>query len=173
MAIAIALLFAFLKPKLYIFKPSSFELDTLGWSYDRTPENQSTSCLINNWDRFKQQLFTFFRDPNEVRNAEFKIDWNNASFALHFQKGLPSRITDQLSLTGQRLKTHQQLINQTIKLDNCYHKKICSKKKANSTPSNSKKKDASKYKKKFPSKPFTPSALNLAPRSRKPTKIAL
>ncbi|KNZ50662.1 uncharacterized protein VP01_4304g1 [Puccinia sorghi] len=96
-------------------------------------ENQPPSCLINNWDRFKQQLFNLFRDPNEVRNAEFKlnslsmkdngkastyiaqfwtlqsrIDWNDAAFAFHFRKGLPSRITNQLALTGQRLKTLQQ-----------------------------------------------------------------
>ncbi|KNZ44169.1 hypothetical protein VP01_9440g1 [Puccinia sorghi] len=87
------------------------------------------------------------------------IEWNNSAFAFHFRKGLPSRITDQLALTGQRLKTLQQLINQTIELDNCYHNKI--------------REDASKYKKKLPSKPFTPSALTLAPRLRKPTEIAL
>ncbi|KNZ45496.1 uncharacterized protein VP01_8065g1 [Puccinia sorghi] len=29
-------------------------------------ENQSPSCLIKHWDRFKQQLFTLFGDPNEV-----------------------------------------------------------------------------------------------------------
>ncbi|KNZ63136.1 uncharacterized protein VP01_11835g1, partial [Puccinia sorghi] len=97
---------------------------------------KSPSCLINNWDRFKQQLFTLFGDPNEVRNAEFKlnslsmkdngkastyiaqlqtlqsrVDWNNAAFAFHFRKGLLSRITDQLALTGQQLKTLQQLIH--------------------------------------------------------------
>ncbi|KNZ60386.1 uncharacterized protein VP01_1561g2 [Puccinia sorghi] len=37
-------------------------------------ENQSPSCLINNWDRFEQQLFTLLGDPNEVRNAEFKLN---------------------------------------------------------------------------------------------------
>ncbi|KNZ49891.1 hypothetical protein VP01_4714g2, partial [Puccinia sorghi] len=44
--------------------------------------------------------------------------------------------------------------------------------KANSTPSTSKNEDASKYKKKFPEKTFTPSALTSAPRLRKHTKIA-
>ncbi|KNZ60500.1 uncharacterized protein VP01_15450g1, partial [Puccinia sorghi] len=34
-------------------------------------ENQSPSCLINNWDRFKKQLFTLFGDPNEVWNTKF------------------------------------------------------------------------------------------------------
>ncbi|KNZ61940.1 hypothetical protein VP01_13320g1, partial [Puccinia sorghi] len=79
---------------------------------------------------------------------------------------LLSRITDQLAL-GQRPKTLQQLINQTIELNNCYHKKIQSNKKTDPTPS------TLGYKKKFPSKPFTPSASTLVPRSRKPTKIAL
>ncbi|KNZ62829.1 uncharacterized protein VP01_12198g1, partial [Puccinia sorghi] len=117
---------------------------------------------------FEQQLFTLLRDPNESR-----IDWKNTAFAFHFRKGLPSRITDQLAaLTVQRLKTLQQLIYQTIELDNFYHNKIQSNKKADSTPSTLKNKDASKYKKKFPSKPFTPSALTLALRPRKPTKIA-
>ncbi|KNZ50806.1 hypothetical protein VP01_4229g2 [Puccinia sorghi] len=100
-----------------------------------------------------------------------RIDWKNAAFAFHFQKGLLSCITDQLALTVQRLKTLQQLINQTIELKNCYHNKIWSSKKAESTPSTSKTKDSLK-KKKFPSKPFTPSALTFAPRSRKSTEVA-
>ncbi|KNZ51167.1 uncharacterized protein VP01_4060g2 [Puccinia sorghi] len=37
-------------------------------------ENQSPSCLINNWDQFKQQFFTLFGDPNEVPNAEFDLN---------------------------------------------------------------------------------------------------
>ncbi|KNZ62889.1 uncharacterized protein VP01_12108g1, partial [Puccinia sorghi] len=94
-------------------------------------ENQSPSCLINNWDRFKQKLFTLFGDPNEAstyiaqfRTLQLRINWNNSN------------------------------------------------KKADSTPSTSKNEDASKYKKKFPAKPFTPSASTLAPRLRKPTEIA-
>ncbi|KNZ63666.1 uncharacterized protein VP01_11167g1, partial [Puccinia sorghi] len=118
----------------------------------------------------KQQLF-LFRDPNEVRNAEFelsslsmkdnskastyiaqfqtlqsRIDWNNAAFAFHFRKGLPSCITDQLALTSQRLKTLQQLIDQTIKLDNCYHDKVRSNRRTDSTPSTSKNEEALRYK---------------------------
>ncbi|KNZ51733.1 uncharacterized protein VP01_3836g1 [Puccinia sorghi] len=112
-------------------------------------ENQSPSCLINNWDQFKQQLFTLFGDPNEVRKTEFelnflsmkdngkastyiaqfrtlqsRVNWNDATFTFHFRKGLPSRITDQLALTGQRLKMLQQLIDRTIELNNCYHDKV-------------------------------------------------
>ncbi|KNZ46443.1 uncharacterized protein VP01_7258g1, partial [Puccinia sorghi] len=63
-------------------------------------ENQSPSCLINNWDRFGQQLFSLFRDPNEdngkalnyialFQTLQSRIDWNNAAFAFHFRKGLP------------------------------------------------------------------------------------
>ncbi|KNZ45744.1 uncharacterized protein VP01_7844g1, partial [Puccinia sorghi] len=145
-------------------------------------ENQSPSCLINNWDQFEQQLFTLFGDPNEVRNTEYelnslsmkdngkastyiaqfrtlqsRVNWNNAAFAFHFRKGLPSRITDQLALTGQQLKTLQQLIDRTIELDNCYHEKN---------------EDALRYKplKKFSSKPSTPFTSSSASR---PTEIAL
>ncbi|KNZ63035.1 uncharacterized protein VP01_11943g1, partial [Puccinia sorghi] len=128
----------------------------------------STSCLINNWDQLKQKLFTLFGDPNEVQNTEFelnslsmkdnskastyiaqfqtlqlRIDWNDAAFAFHFRKGLPSCITDQLALTGQRLKTLQQLIDRTVELENCYDNKIRSNKKVNLTPSTSKNEDAS------------------------------
>ncbi|KNZ62298.1 hypothetical protein VP01_12890g1 [Puccinia sorghi] len=46
-------------------------------------------------------------------------------------------------------------------------------KKANSNPSNSKNEDALRYKKKFTLKPSTPSALTLAQRSKRSTKIAL
>ncbi|KNZ45712.1 uncharacterized protein VP01_7877g1, partial [Puccinia sorghi] len=93
---------------------------------------------------------------SQFRTLQLRIDWNDAAFAFHFQKGLPSRITDQLALTGQRLKMLQQLIDQTIELNNCYHNKIRSNKK-----------------KKFPVKPFTPLALTSAPRSKKTTKMAL
>ncbi|KNZ48359.1 uncharacterized protein VP01_5720g1 [Puccinia sorghi] len=100
---------------------------------------------------------------SQFRTLQSKIDWNNDAFAFLFQKGLPSRITNQLALTGQRLKTLQKLINQTIELDNCHHNKIRSSKKADSTPSTLKNEDALKYKKKLPSNPSTPSALTLAP----------
>ncbi|KNZ63479.1 uncharacterized protein VP01_11390g1, partial [Puccinia sorghi] len=59
----------------------------------------------------------------QFRTLQSRVDWNNAAFAFHFRKGLPSRITNQLALTGQQLKTLQQLINRTIELDNCYHDK--------------------------------------------------
>ncbi|KNZ46689.1 hypothetical protein VP01_7044g1 [Puccinia sorghi] len=79
---------------------------------------QTFFCLINSWDRFKQQFFTLFGDPNEASTciAQFqtlqsRIDWNDANFAFHFRKGLLSCITDQLALTGQRLKTLQKWIN--------------------------------------------------------------
>ncbi|KNZ62752.1 uncharacterized protein VP01_12269g1, partial [Puccinia sorghi] len=122
-------------------------------------KNQSPSCLINNWDQFEQQLFTLFGDPNEFWTLQLRVDWNDAAFAFHFRKGLPSRITHQLDLTGQQLKTLQQLIHQTIQLDNCYHDKN---------------EDASKHKssKKFSLKPSTPFALSLASRPKRSTKIA-
>ncbi|KNZ51559.1 uncharacterized protein VP01_3904g1, partial [Puccinia sorghi] len=72
------------------------------WNYHTTQwfepyldllENQSPSCLINNWDRFKQQFFTLFGDPNEdngkastyiaqFRTLQSRVDWNDAAFAF-------------------------------------------------------------------------------------------
>ncbi|KNZ56977.1 hypothetical protein VP01_2273g2 [Puccinia sorghi] len=102
------------------------------------------------------------------------VDWNDAAFAFHFRKGLPSRITDQLALTGQRLKTLQQLINQTIKINNCYHEKVWSNRKTDSTPSTSKNEDTSKHRssKKFPLKPSTPFASSLASGPKRSTESA-
>ena len=121
--------------------------------YLKLLENRHPNLLLNNWDRFEQQLFTLFGDPNEVCNTEFElnslsmketgkastyisqfrvlqsqVEWNDAAFAFHFRKGLPSRITDHLAISGQRLSTLQQLIDRTIELDNCYHDKVQSKK---------------------------------------------
>ncbi|KNZ48204.1 uncharacterized protein VP01_5836g1 [Puccinia sorghi] len=112
---------------------------------------------------------------SQFRTLQSRVDWNDAAFAFHFQKGLPSRITNQLALTGQRLKTLQQLIDRTIELDNCYHDKVWSSKKADSTPSTLKNKDPLKHKssKKFPSKPSTPFASSLASRPKRSTEIAL
>ncbi|KAH9461410.1 hypothetical protein Pst134EA_017718 [Puccinia striiformis f. sp. tritici] len=110
-------------------------------------------CILNNWDKFEQQLFTIFGDPNEVRNTEYelnnlqmkdsgkaslyiaqfctlqsRISWNDFAFTFHFHKGLPPRITDQLAISGLHLTSLQQLIDRTIELDNCYHDKNRSKK---------------------------------------------
>ncbi|KAI9630987.1 hypothetical protein KEM48_013351 [Puccinia striiformis f. sp. tritici PST-130] len=100
--------------------------------YSKKPD-----CILNNWDKFEQQLFTLFGDPNEVRNAEYELNnlqmkesskaWNDAAFTFHFRKGLPPRITDQLAISGLRLTSLQQLIDRTIELDNCYHDKNRSK----------------------------------------------
>ncbi|KNZ52359.1 uncharacterized protein VP01_3604g2 [Puccinia sorghi] len=60
----------------------------------------------------------------QFRTLQSRVDWNDATFAFHFRKGLLSCITDQLALTGQQLKTLQQLIDQTIELNNCYHDKV-------------------------------------------------
>ncbi|KNZ49437.1 uncharacterized protein VP01_5001g1 [Puccinia sorghi] len=106
-------------------------------------KNQSPSCLIKNWDQCEQQLLTLFGDPNEVGNTEFKlnslsmkdngkastyiaqfqtlqsrINWNDAAFAFHFRKGLPSRITNQLALTGQtqELLSRQNMVQQEGRL---------------------------------------------------------
>ncbi|KNZ63596.1 uncharacterized protein VP01_11223g1, partial [Puccinia sorghi] len=72
---------------------------------------------------------------SQFRTLQSRVNWNDATFAFHFRKGLPSRITDQLALTGQQLKTLQH-------------------KKADSIPSTSKNEDALKHKssKNFPLK---------------------
>ncbi|KNZ47797.1 hypothetical protein VP01_6133g1, partial [Puccinia sorghi] len=44
----------------------------------------------------------------QFQTLQSRIDWNNTTFALHFQKRLWSHITNQLALTGQRpTKPHQ------------------------------------------------------------------
>ncbi|KAI9623645.1 hypothetical protein H4Q26_014372 [Puccinia striiformis f. sp. tritici PST-130] len=106
-------------------------------------DSKKPDCILNNWDKFEQQLFTLFGDPNEVRNAEYELNnlqmkesskaWNDAAFTFHFRKGLPPRITDQLAISGLRLTSLQQLIDRTIELDNCYHDKNRSKKPENSS----------------------------------------
>ncbi|KNZ63227.1 uncharacterized protein VP01_11701g1, partial [Puccinia sorghi] len=122
-------------------------------------ENQSPSCLINNWDRFEQQLFTLFGDPNEVRNTKFELNSlsmkENHKVSSSGLSRLPSHITDQLALTGQQLKMLQH-------------------RKTDSTPSTLKNEDASKQKssKKFPSKPSTPFASSSEPRPKRSIKIA-
>ncbi|KAI9629667.1 hypothetical protein KEM48_012731 [Puccinia striiformis f. sp. tritici PST-130] len=127
--------------------------------------SKKPDCILNNWDKFEQQLFTLFGDPNEVRDAEYelnnlqmkesskvsayiaqfctlqsRISWNDAAFTFHFRKGLPPQITDQLAISGLRLTSLQQLIDRTIELDNCYHDKNRSKKPETS----SKQEDSSK-----------------------------
>ena len=165
-------------------------------------DNRNPTCILNNWDRFEQQLFTLFGDPNEVRNAEFelnslsmkengkastyiaqfralqsRVEWNDAAFAFHFRKGLPSRITDQLALTGLRLTTLQQLIDRTIELDNCYHDKMRFNKKSDPSSSTAKTADSSKQyhnpskKPQHNSKPSTSSSSNPAPTSSKVKKF--
>ncbi|KAI9628677.1 hypothetical protein H4Q26_017971 [Puccinia striiformis f. sp. tritici PST-130] len=37
-------------------------------------DSKKPDCILNNWDKFEQQLFTLFGDPNEVRNAEYKLN---------------------------------------------------------------------------------------------------
>ncbi|KNZ63205.1 hypothetical protein VP01_11733g1, partial [Puccinia sorghi] len=110
--------------------------------------------LDTHWGKTLSYLLRQFFFPHRILQS--RVNWNDAAFAFHFQKGLPSCITDQLALTGQRLKMLQH-------------------RKTNSTPSTSKNEDALKHKssKKFPLKPSTPFALALASRPKKSTKIAL
>ncbi|MBW0517729.1 hypothetical protein O181_057444 [Austropuccinia psidii MF-1] len=36
--------------------------------------NKDSNYLLNSWNLFESQLFTLFRDPNKVRNAEAELD---------------------------------------------------------------------------------------------------
>ncbi|KNZ54159.1 putative signal peptide protein [Puccinia sorghi] len=113
-------------------------------------ENQSPSCLINIKLFIHEGQRLGIDLPRPVPDSPVKSQLERCPLCFPF----PKRV-------------------QTIELDNCYHEKIMSSKKAESTPSTSKNEDVSSYKKKFPSKPSIPSALPLAPRAKKSTKIAL
>ncbi|MBW0498981.1 hypothetical protein O181_038696 [Austropuccinia psidii MF-1] len=62
--------------------------------------NQDPDYLLNSWSLFKSQLFTLFRDPNEVRKAEEEFDFLRMKQGGHFYlyianfKSLVSRIGD-------------------------------------------------------------------------------
>ncbi|KNZ62607.1 hypothetical protein VP01_12499g1, partial [Puccinia sorghi] len=90
--------------------------------------------------------------------------------------GLSSRESIGMMPTSLSIfkKGFRQLIYRTIKLENCYHDKVWSSRKTDSTPSTLKNEDASKYKssKKFRLKPSTPLASSLASRQKRSTKIA-
>ncbi|MBW0591939.1 hypothetical protein O181_131654 [Austropuccinia psidii MF-1] len=94
--------------------------------------NQDPNYLLNSWKLFESQLFTLFRDPNEVRKSEAELDslrmkegghsslyiadfrslvsiigdWGKRSLIHHFRRGLPSRILDQLASHPSRLNGH-------------------------------------------------------------------
>lgn len=116
--------------------------------YLKLLDNTSPTCILNNWDKFKQNFFTLFGNPNEVQNAEYKlnnlvmkensrvsvyisnfrtlqscIQWNKAYLLFHFQKGFPAHLIKQLAVGGNKTTSLQQLIDQVIELDNGYHHK--------------------------------------------------
>ncbi|KAI9627072.1 hypothetical protein H4Q26_017543 [Puccinia striiformis f. sp. tritici PST-130] len=144
--------------------------------------SKKPDCILNNWDKFEQQLFTLFGDPNEIHNAEYELNnlqmkesskasayiaqlctlpsrtsWNDTAFTFHFRK----------------------LINRTIKLDNCYHDKNRSKKpETSSKQEDSSKSNGNKYLKKPQQKSSnysgTPALSSSKPRTRTtPKEISL
>ncbi|MBW0587258.1 hypothetical protein O181_126973 [Austropuccinia psidii MF-1] len=94
--------------------------------------NQDPNYLLNSWRLFELQLFTLFRDPNEVRNAEAELDslrmkecghvslyiadlrslvsrirdWGERALIHHFRKGLSSRILHQLASHPSRINVY-------------------------------------------------------------------
>ncbi|KAI9619627.1 hypothetical protein KEM48_006213 [Puccinia striiformis f. sp. tritici PST-130] len=104
-------------------------------------------------DKFEQQLFTLFGDPNEVRNAEYelnnlqmkesgkasayiaqfrtlqsRISWNDSAFTFIFAKDFHLESPTNWRLVDCALPPSNSLIDRTIELDNCYHDKNRSKK---------------------------------------------
>ncbi|KNZ49325.1 hypothetical protein VP01_5084g1, partial [Puccinia sorghi] len=74
----------------------------------------------------------FYQQLGQIQTTIFHLDNGKVStYIAQFRTF--HRITDQLFLTGQQLKTLQKLIDQTIELKNCYHDKIRSNEKADST----------------------------------------
>ncbi|KAI9624390.1 hypothetical protein KEM48_008973 [Puccinia striiformis f. sp. tritici PST-130] len=128
--------------------PDRFDGKSAQWfkPYLKLLDSKKPDCILNNWDEFEQELFTLFRDLNEVRKAEYElnnlqmkdtgkalayiaqfgtlqscISWNDAAFTFHFWKGLPPRITNQLAVSGLRLNLLQQLIDPGLLWDKCYN----------------------------------------------------
>ncbi|MBW0585474.1 hypothetical protein O181_125189 [Austropuccinia psidii MF-1] len=111
--------------------------------------NQDPNHLLNSWKLFESQLFTFVRDPNEVRKAEAELDslrmkegghvslyignfrsllsrigdWGERDLIHHFRKGLPFRILDQLASHPSRTNSLQDLMDITLVLDTRYHER--------------------------------------------------
>ncbi|MBW0482604.1 hypothetical protein O181_022319 [Austropuccinia psidii MF-1] len=91
--------------------------------------NQDPNYLLNSWDLFEYQLFTLFRDPNEVRKAEAELD------SLRMKE-------DQLAPHPSRIDSLQDLMDITLELDTRYHERQKEKghfkeKKPKSSKSNS------------------------------------
>ncbi|MBW0493220.1 hypothetical protein O181_032935 [Austropuccinia psidii MF-1] len=111
--------------------------------------NKDPNYLLSPWKLMESQLLTLFGDPNEVRKAEAESDssrmkegghvslyisdfrslvsriwdWGERALIHHFQKGLPSRILDQLASHLSRIDSPQYLMDITLELDTRYHER--------------------------------------------------
>ncbi|MBW0565412.1 hypothetical protein O181_105127 [Austropuccinia psidii MF-1] len=109
--------------------------------------NKDPNYLLNSWILFESQLFTVFKDPNEVRNAETEldslimkegghvslyvsdfrslvsriVDWGERALIHHFREGFASRILDQLASHPPRIDSLKDLMDITLELDTRYH----------------------------------------------------
>ncbi|MBW0463463.1 hypothetical protein O181_003178 [Austropuccinia psidii MF-1] len=140
--------------------------------YLSNPTNQDLTYLLNSWQLFKSQLFTLFRDLNEVRKAETELDslrmkedghvslyiadfrslvsrigdWGERALIHHFRQGLASRGLDKLASHPSIIDSLQDLMDVTLELDNRYHERQKEKNpeasKSNSSSLSQKKKNS-------------------------------
>ncbi|MBW0508517.1 hypothetical protein O181_048232 [Austropuccinia psidii MF-1] len=90
--------------------------------------NEDPSYLLNNWQLFETQLFTMFGDPNEFRKAEQELDnfrtMDSGHVSLYIaERGLASRLLEQLASHPGSFDTLQELMDITFKSDTRYHER--------------------------------------------------
>ncbi|MBW0508289.1 hypothetical protein O181_048004 [Austropuccinia psidii MF-1] len=111
--------------------------------------NQDPSYILNSCELFESELFTLFRDQNEVIKSESELDSlrmkecghvslyisdfrslvsrigdrGERAIIHHFRKGLPYRILDKLDSHPSRIDSIQDLMVITLELDTRYHER--------------------------------------------------
>ncbi|MBW0561175.1 hypothetical protein O181_100890 [Austropuccinia psidii MF-1] len=111
--------------------------------------NEDPSYLFNNWQFFEAQLFTLFCDPNEVRKDEQELDNLSMKESGHvslyiadfrnlmsrigdrgeraninvYERGLASRLLDQLASYPGNFDTLQDIMDISLELDTRSHER--------------------------------------------------
>ncbi|MBW0526867.1 hypothetical protein O181_066582 [Austropuccinia psidii MF-1] len=111
--------------------------------------NEDPSYLLNNWQLFKNQLFTQFGDPTEVRKDEQELDnlsmkqsdhvflyisdfrslisrieyWGERAYINVYKRGLSSRSLAQLASHPSTSDSLQELMDIALELDTRYQER--------------------------------------------------
>ncbi|MBW0460771.1 hypothetical protein O181_000486 [Austropuccinia psidii MF-1] len=80
--------------------------------------NEDLSYLLNKFQLFETQLFTFFGDPNEVRKSEQELD----SLRMK-EKSIGIKLLDQSASHPGRFDIIQELMDIALELDTRYHER--------------------------------------------------